>query len=781
MSRQSFVRIILVVALLFAIAPWADRAQADAEVVNNTYVVDRSDDGVATACTAAANDCTLRGAVQNANASAGSDTITFASGVNVTLTAGWIDLTSGGITIQGNGRGKTTISAPNTGDAAFRVASSNNIIRDLSILGDGPGVGANQDGVWITSGTGNQVLYTSIYYMGGSGVRVAQTATGNTINNNYLGAPADANGNIGATCLYANERYGLDLNTNSNTALANTIVCNKLGGVHIANSAQSNSIRSSTIGVTTNGVRLSNQAAGVIVEGGAHNNAIGGGTSLERNTISGNTGYGVIVRGDGTDSNTIANAYIGLGPTGTLAISNTLGGISIEQAAALNTVQYNNISGNGGPGVQVLGTGVADLNGTYFNKIYSNTIGFITTPYGNYGVPNTVGVYVYNGALLTNIGGYNLGALIPNTGNIIGGNKYYGVHLYNAHSTTVAGNGIGADFLSRGIANQADGVRVEGNASFSSFVVSNTIEYNVGSGVHLALLSSGSDVEGNTIDNNTLDGVQIDTGSHDNLLTKSNIANGPVGNHIGSNKRYGVQISGSNTTTNTVLSNVIEKNTLDGAALLNGTSGNVLLAGSSQNNGRHGVQVSGGAARNQIQGTLMRQNAGYGILITGTLTTANLVSESTIKDNGLDGIGHSASATNNSWSKVAAYNNGGLNIDTMLVNDSANTVTTPYPTITSVVRSGDVVTLTGKVEPHISGETVTVEIYVAKMSPAGYVGGLVYLGSTAAAYNGNWSVTVGSSDYCFTTLNTLTYSTGDKRSTEYGPTSCKVSLPLVQR
>ena len=44
-------------------------------------------------------------------------------------------------------------------------------------------------------------------------------------------------------------------------------------------------------------------------------------------------------------------------------------------------------------------------------------------------MPNTVGVYVFNTALFTEIGGYASGALIPNTGNIIAGNTYHGVTL----------------------------------------------------------------------------------------------------------------------------------------------------------------------------------------------------------------------------------------------------------------------------------------------------------------------------------------------------------------
>src|SRR5262245_35830263 len=50
-----------------------------------TFVVDRTDDSAAVAaqaCTAAANDCSLRGAIIKANATPGADVITFAASTN---------------------------------------------------------------------------------------------------------------------------------------------------------------------------------------------------------------------------------------------------------------------------------------------------------------------------------------------------------------------------------------------------------------------------------------------------------------------------------------------------------------------------------------------------------------------------------------------------------------------------------------------------------------------------------------------------------------------------
>jgi parallel beta-helix repeat protein len=647
MLKQSFVRVILVVAMLATIAPWADRVGAEGEVVNATYVVDRSDDTIVTACTAAANDCTLRGAVQNANASASIDTITFAAGVNVTLTSGWLDIVYAATTIQGNGRGDTIIYAPNNGDGVFRIQAGSVTIRDLSIIGDGASGGVNQDGVLIAA-SGSDVIATAIYNMGGSGVRVAQTATGNTIDGNYLGAPATADGHISPSCLFPNQRYGLDVNDDNNLIKGNTIVCNQLGGVRIANNAQNNTVYGNKIGVTWNSVRLGNATAGLILEGGANNNLVGTIAPINRNTISGNSGYGVIVRGSSTVSNTFSGNYIGLSPTGTLAISNTLGGVSIEQQAALNKVQSSWISGNGGPGVR----------------------------------------------------------------------------LTNAFSNTLTGNTIGADETSAARGNALDGVLIDGGAQFNQIKSNNLIRYN---------------------------------------------------------QRHGVLISDTLTVNNVITANVVNYNSQSGIALL-GARYNTLWGLSIYGNSRHGLYLDNGAQYNTLANLTAVNNGGYGLYITGTNTTHNSLVDAAVYNNSRDGIGRGYSATYNWWSNVRAFKNDGMNIDTDIDNDSANVVTAQYPVITSSVRNGNAVTISGKAEPHVSGETVSVEVYEVKIDvTTGFVGGYSYIGSTAAAYNGAWSLVVNTTVNCFTTLSTLTMTNGDKRSSEYGPTSCRVNLPLVLR
>ena len=102
-----------------------------------TFEVDTTSDNPALdACTSAANDCSLRGAINRANKNAGPDTITFSSstnGIPFILTgaynendnaSGDLDILDGGdLTIQGNGAEKTIIDG-GSNDRIFHICPS---------------------------------------------------------------------------------------------------------------------------------------------------------------------------------------------------------------------------------------------------------------------------------------------------------------------------------------------------------------------------------------------------------------------------------------------------------------------------------------------------------------------------------------------------------------------------------------------------------------------------------------------------------------------------------
>src|SRR4051794_40731517 len=74
MRRLGWAVVVAACVLVLAAAP------AGAQGGGTTYVVDHTADDGASACTVAPDDCTLRAAINAANANAGADTITFSMG-----------------------------------------------------------------------------------------------------------------------------------------------------------------------------------------------------------------------------------------------------------------------------------------------------------------------------------------------------------------------------------------------------------------------------------------------------------------------------------------------------------------------------------------------------------------------------------------------------------------------------------------------------------------------------------------------------------------------------
>ncbi len=113
----------------------------------DTFVVDTTTDSNAAAyqqCTAAADDCSLRGTISKANALAGADTITLPAGTYALTRAGApedanatgdLDLTSD-ITLNGAGASSTIIDA-NQLDRVLQVFSGSTVTLDGVTLRNG--------------------------------------------------------------------------------------------------------------------------------------------------------------------------------------------------------------------------------------------------------------------------------------------------------------------------------------------------------------------------------------------------------------------------------------------------------------------------------------------------------------------------------------------------------------------------------------------------------------------------------------------------------------------
>ena len=76
---------------------------------------------------------------------------------------------------------------------------------------------------------------------------------------------------------------------------------------------------------------LGNADSGVEIDGGAANNTIGGTTAGAGNIISGNGGDGIQIYGSGTSNNLVEGNYVGVDAGGTAALGNADWGVILDQ------------------------------------------------------------------------------------------------------------------------------------------------------------------------------------------------------------------------------------------------------------------------------------------------------------------------------------------------------------------------------------------------------------------------------------------------------------------
>lgn len=158
------------------------------------------------------------------------------------------------------------------------------------------------------------------------------------------------------------------------------------------------------------------------------------------------------------------------------------------------------------------------------------------------------------------------------------------------------------------------------------------MRYPAATGNRIAGCSVGVDSTGNGAAPNVFQGIMILDGAHGNFIGGT----GPnERNVISGNSQYGIWISGSTTTANTILGNHIGTNVMGTAALPN-SSGGVILA-----DGAHHNTIGGdsAASRNVISG-----NSNAGIWITRGEVNQTPASQNTVRGNyiGLNAAGTAA-------------------------------------------------------------------------------------------------------------------------------------------
>jgi hypothetical protein len=422
----------------------------------------------------------LRQAILDANANAGSDTINFnipGGGLKTITPAGALPEITEGVTINGYSQPGATANTLLVGNNAVLLIELN-LVNDASLFGlkvsggattirglavnrggqaitlEGTG-GSTVEGCFIgtdTGGTQDLGNATGVYVgapncmIGGtspaqrnlisgnpSHAVYFSTGTGQLLQGNYIGTDKNGMAAIGGGGVAVVGNSGVTIG-GASAGTANLISGNGSTGI-VINSTAPSVVQGNFIGTNATGTA----ALGNIGNGGIHifnsdGNLIGGTTAGAGNLISGNTPFGILIVGG--SSNTVQGNFVGTNAAGTAAIGNGAG-VSIEGASHDNLVggtaaaSRNLISGNAGSGVVI---NIAANN--FANRVEGNFIG--TQANGTSALGNgTAGIGVTSG-VNQSIGGAAAGA-----GNVIAFNGGGGVLVAGpAASIAILGNQI---------------------------------------------------------------------------------------------------------------------------------------------------------------------------------------------------------------------------------------------------------------------------------------------------------------------------------------------------
>ncbi len=340
------------------------------------YLVDTNSDASITACTPAPGDCSLRGAITNANTSGFADVITFDAGLGtIALGSALPPLTGGGETITGSGSGVIVDGVTQTFDC-LTLASNGNIVQGIEVRGCA-------DGITITG---------------------ASNTIGGTLGTTPSGA-----------C----------------TGPCNTISDNNPNGVWITGaSATGNQVMGNHIGTNAAGIVAGpGNNTGVMLDGGSSGNTVGGATTSHRNIISGNSvGVGIV----GSSGQTVQGNYIGLDPTGA-ALGNSVGIFGVTMTGS--TISGNVISSNAISGISI--SGASTGNQILGNLIGTDPTATMARGNGNglnitAGSNNTIGTTISPNTIAYNT---RAGICISGTSTVVG----YAIRANSIHSNTQLG------------------------------------------------------------------------------------------------------------------------------------------------------------------------------------------------------------------------------------------------------------------------------------------------------------------------------------------------------
>ncbi|NJR48447.1 MAG: DUF4347 domain-containing protein [Leptolyngbyaceae cyanobacterium CSU_1_3] len=403
---------------------------------------------------------------------------------------------------------------------------------------NGTRAGQAANGLSLGSGANGSTI-RGLVINGFSNAGIYIKSNENTIHGNYIGT------DIAGTVSQQN-RVGILIEGSSDSVIGgsvdhdrNLISGNYNAGIYSINGI-GNQIRGNYIGTDITGkIQLANYS-GIVLEDSA-NNVIGGLLAGDRNVISGNTQYGLLLANPKASGNQILGNYIGLDVTGTIDLGNTQG-IVVDNAennliGGSRVSDRNLISGNRQNGIWFYGS---DTTG---NQILGNYIGTDTT--GMIDLGNSVGIVINNGSM--NV----IGGSAEGNRNLISGNSRQGIIIRGSESkfNQVRGNDIGTkvDRLTA-LGNGLDGILITASDTIvgsPAFNDGNLIAFNGSNGITVSR-GTRNRLSGNSIFSNA--GIGID------LNQDGPTANDPNDRDTGANDSQNSPVLASVVTTATEVS-----------------------------------------------------------------------------------------------------------------------------------------------------------------------------------------------------------------------------------
>jgi parallel beta-helix repeat protein len=493
--RFRFFLIVTLVAVMliggfFIVTPFARAASFAVD-----SALDTSDatpgDGI---CDDGAGNCTFRAAIEEANALAGHDTITFSITGTITPTGTMFILSDeAGVTITGPGPGLLTIDGISIVNTVFlgmtnilAITGDNNIISGFTLDN------ADSIAIGMTGSNNNAFSNMIITHSDANGVE-AVGSSNNTftnmqfIDNDFIGIRLISDSNFNSvtnSVSSGNLHSGMTTFTSHDNTFSNNTLTNNDNGMYIIQSGD-NTITNNTITgsvqvginvfdtVATSGNNISgNTITGASGSVGIYVDQSAGANTLENNTISGTNAAirialvlaSTTVTGNtltGNESGIIVNSSAVDSVITNNTISNNAGGISVQSTASNTVIDGNTILNNSSTGIQIAGgtnttitdntisgsdasgfsAGIFLLSGS--TTIQGNRIGTNTSGVIQAGFENTNGIFV--APISVSVTDVLIGGTNSADKNIIAGNTN-SVTLFgfgaNAVSVSILGNTI---------------------------------------------------------------------------------------------------------------------------------------------------------------------------------------------------------------------------------------------------------------------------------------------------------------------------------------------------